>query len=185
MNFLFNLLADDVSSSTQEPKGSIWTTILLFAVLIGVFVVFGILNSRQRKKQQAQLEESMNKLKVGDKIMTIGRIYGVIVSVDHENETFVIRTGTEENPSYMTIDKMAVYQSIPDKVPENNQSENVVGDSDNAVNSADNDGGMDIDVFEEVVEDDKTEDEKSADETADKDAVVENAESVEKSDGEN
>ena len=126
MNFLINLLAEETTSSTSQgsPLGGIWIWVILIAVFAGSI----FLSSRQRKKQQAELEKKMSNIKVGDVVKTIGLVYGEIVEVDTEMETFVIKTGTEENPSYIKVDKMAIYQVIPplnNAVEENNESAEV------------------------------------------------------------
>lgn len=126
MNFLINLLAEETTSSTSQgsPLGGIWIWVILIAVFAGSI----FLSSRQRKKQQVELEKKMSNIKVGDVVKTIGLVYGEIVEVDTEMETFVIKTGTEENPSYIKVDKMAIYQVIPplnNAVEENNESAEV------------------------------------------------------------
>ena len=55
----------------------------------------------------------MDALKVGDVVKTIGLIYGEIVEIDRDMETFVLKTGSEENCSFIKVDKMAIYQVIP------------------------------------------------------------------------
>ena len=40
-------------------------------------------------------------------------IYGEIVEIDRDMETFVLKTGSEENYSFIKVDKMAIYQVIP------------------------------------------------------------------------
>ena len=43
--------------------------------------------------------------------MTIGGIVGTVVSVDDEANTFVLQTGSDENPNYIKFDKVAIYSS--------------------------------------------------------------------------
>ena len=62
---------------------------------------------RQRKDKKAQ-EEKLSAIEVGAKVTTIGLIHGEIVDV---GEVYVvIKTGTEENPSFLTVEKRAIYQ---------------------------------------------------------------------------
>lgn len=119
MNNLLNILLESESltsaSSTQTPAPNffqqygIW---IIFAVFIIIYIVF---TYRRNKKQQAEVKEKMNALKPGDKIETIGRIYGTIVEVNDAENTLVIRTGSEDNPGYVKVDKLAVYRTIPDE----------------------------------------------------------------------
>ena len=105
MNFLFNLLTD----STENPTFN-WPFLL---ICIGAVVILMIISSRQRKKQQEAANAKLNSIKIGDQVKTIGLIYGEIVEIDTDMETFVIKTGTEDCPSYIKVDKMAIYQVIP------------------------------------------------------------------------
>lgn len=113
MNALLNLLATS-SNSTTPPKSKYdW---VIWVVLIGLCIVMFVISSQQRKKQQAQMEERMNALSAGDRIKTIGLIVGVIERVN-EDGTLLISTGDADNKTYLTIEKNAVYQTIPDEEP--------------------------------------------------------------------
>lgn len=107
---VFNLLAD--SSNGQQPN-NFWASagmwILLIVLVIGLFVFKWF----TRKKQQKAAEEKMNALKVGDRIKTIGLICGTVVSTDEIQNTVVISTGDDDHPSYLTVDKSAIYQIFP------------------------------------------------------------------------
>ena len=95
---LFNLLAESTTNSsslTGEPNP--FGNIVVWIVPIALIIIFMFINSRQRKKQQEEVEQKMNNIKVGDVVKTIGLVYGEIVEVDKEMETFVIKTGSEEN----------------------------------------------------------------------------------------
>ena len=121
MNFLFNLLNEAVDNSTGggEPATINWPFLL---ICIGAVVILMIISSRQRKKQQEAANAKLNNIKIGDQVKTIGLIYGEIVEIDTDMETFVIKTGSEDCPSYIKVDKMAIYQVIPplsEVLPEN------------------------------------------------------------------
>ena len=86
---------------------------IIWLPLIGMLVIFWVIQGRQRKKQQAEVQKKMDSLKIGDVVKTIGLIYGEIVEIDRDMDTFVLKTGSEENYSFIKIDKMAIYQVIP------------------------------------------------------------------------
>ena len=97
---MFNLLAD----------GSNGTGMIL--ILIAVFVVSMIFSSRQQRKRQKEIEETLNAVQPGHKVKTIGGICGVVVEVCPDDNTIVLETGTEKSgKSYITFDKQAVYQT--------------------------------------------------------------------------
>lgn len=103
---LFNLLEGE--ANTNNGSG-MW---IFLIVIVALFVVMGVVNSRQRKKQMAEDQKRKDSLCVGTKVITIGGIVGKVVSVDHKKSTFVLETeGTKIN-----FDKRAIYQM---ELPEN------------------------------------------------------------------
>ena len=118
MNFLFNLLSSVANSSGQQQVGCKSGDAIIWIIPIGLLVVFWIMQGRQRKKQQEEVQKKMEALKVGDVVKTIGLIYGEIVEIDRDMDTFVLKTGSEENFSFIKVDKMAIYQVIPPLQPQ-------------------------------------------------------------------
>lgn len=83
---------------------NIWVMVVLGVLLVGM-VVMTIIPQKKRQKQQQQM---MSSLGVGTKIMTIGRMVGKIVSMNNADNTIVLNVGTEQNPTYITIEKNGV-----------------------------------------------------------------------------
>lgn len=94
MNNSLLLLADPTSNS------------LPLLIILGVFLVAMIAFTiiPQRRKQKQMLEMS-SRIKVGDKIKTIGGIYGTITAFDEENNVYTIQSGN----SSFEIDRVCVY----------------------------------------------------------------------------
>ena len=113
MNLLINLLSSVANSSSNQPVGCQKSDALIWVIPIGLLVVFWVIQGRQRKRQQAEVQKKMDALKIGDVVKTIGLIYGEIVEIDRDMDTFVLKTGSEENFSFIKVDKMAIYQVIP------------------------------------------------------------------------
>lgn len=112
--FLLNLLEE------QKPFDP---TMLIFIVLIiGLFVFMTISGRRQRKKQAEQEKQMLESLCEGTKILTKGGIMGVIISVDHEENTFVL----DSEGSLIKFDMRAIYQMTP---PEGAKKEEVKEDN--------------------------------------------------------
>ncbi len=85
---------------------------ILLGVLVLVMVVFMVYSKRTQKKRQEETEKTLNAIKPGNKVKTIGGICGVVVEVCAEDNTFVLETGTEASgKSYIKFDKQAVYQT--------------------------------------------------------------------------
>lgn len=110
MKFLFNLL-DAAADNSSDPQSPINWPFLL--ICIGAIILLMFISSRQRKKQQEAANAKLNSIKIGDQVKTIGLVYGEIVEIDTDMETFVIKTGSDSCPSYIKVDKMAIYQVIP------------------------------------------------------------------------
>lgn len=105
--FLWNLM-----TSTPDAKDGDWMTWVFLGV--GVLLIVGMFffNGRSQKKRQQEMQETLDALKPGCKVKTIGGICGVVVEVDRAENTFVLETGNEANgKSYMKFDMIAIYQT--------------------------------------------------------------------------
>ena len=65
----------------QNAGGSSISFILMLALMFLVMYLFMI---RPQRKQQKELQEFRNSLKKGDKVVTVGGIYGEIVEVNEK-----------------------------------------------------------------------------------------------------
>ena len=60
------------AGATANSSWSIWVMLILIFVVMWFFMI------RPQRKQQKELEKFRNSLKRGDKVVTIGGIYGVV-----------------------------------------------------------------------------------------------------------
>lgn len=81
-----------------------WVIYVFIGVILVGMILLTIIPQKKRQKQQ---QEMMNSLTVGTKIMTIGRLVGVIVQVNADN-TLHVNVGTEAQPTVIVIDRNAV-----------------------------------------------------------------------------
>ena len=72
-----------------------WAVQLLPMVLI--FVVFWFFLIRPQRKKDKEAQEMLNNLKVGDRVCTIGGIYGTITNIRDEN-TITLAVGPQDVP---------------------------------------------------------------------------------------
>ena len=84
MNFAF--------LETSAAGGSMWTSIIMMALIILVFWFFIIRPQRKKDKETAKMR---SELQVGDEIVTIGGIIGIIVSM--KEDSLVIETGSDRS----------------------------------------------------------------------------------------
>lgn len=76
-----NLLTLLTASQAAPQQPSALPTILMFGAIILVMWLFMI---RPQRKQQKELQEFRSALKKGDKVVTVGGIYGEIVEVSEK-----------------------------------------------------------------------------------------------------
>ena len=68
-------------------------TIAMFIFLLLLFGVFYFLIIRPQRRRQREHQELMASLKRGDKVITIGGIYGQIESVTEDNLVLKVESG--------------------------------------------------------------------------------------------
>ena len=100
---LLNLLAD--AAATAETTGeavemSAGATIIYYAVqfvpLILIFVIFYFMLIRPQRKKDKEAKKMLESLKVGDRICTIGGIYGTIVRI--KDDVLTVEVGEAKTP---------------------------------------------------------------------------------------
>ena len=111
MNFAILTLAD----TTAAPKsglGSLLPMILIYAILFGALYFFMIRPQKKKQKEEKKMREN---LQVGDEIVTIGGIYGRVISL--KDDTIVIESLSDH--SKITIARWALQSNLTvhDDVP--------------------------------------------------------------------
>ena len=108
---LLNLLAD--AAATAETTGeavemSAGATVIYYAVqfvpLILIFVIFYFMLIRPQRKKDKEAKKMLENLKVGDRICTIGGIYGTIVRI--KDDVLTIEVG--EQKTQLVVARWAV-----------------------------------------------------------------------------
>lgn len=80
--------------------GSIWTLLLPFVFIFGIFYFLVIL---PQKRQKQQLQEMITQLKINDEVVTNGGVIGKIKEV--KDTSFIIQSAEK---SFLEIGKSAV-----------------------------------------------------------------------------
>ena len=111
MNKLMNLLADATATGAAEVAAEEMSTgamIIYYAVqflpMILIFVIFYFMLIRPQRKKDKEAKQMLDNLKVGDRICTIGGIYGTIVRI--KEQVLTIEVG--EQKTQMMIARWAV-----------------------------------------------------------------------------
>ena len=126
---LMNLLADaaattattDAAAATETM--STGATIIYYAVqfvpMILIFVVFYFLLIRPQRKKDKEAKTMLDNLKVGDRICTIGGIYGTVTGL--RDDQVIIAVGTQKTTMHMARWAVKSVEDAPlesDKEPE-------------------------------------------------------------------
>jgi preprotein translocase subunit YajC len=100
MNLLTILL------QAQPTGGNQWSGILMMVIIVAIFYFFMI---RPQQKKQKEIQKAREALKVGDKVITAGGIYGKIKEIGDLYMVIEIANGVN-----IRIDKTSVFASIED-----------------------------------------------------------------------
>ena len=84
--------ASTAADAAQQPNAGDTVVALLttFLPLILIFVVFWFMLIRPQRKKDKQVKEMLNNLKAGDRVCTIGGIYGTIVGIKDDTVTLSV-----------------------------------------------------------------------------------------------
>lgn len=97
-----------------------YTTYIILGVFLVLIIVMSIINNKKRKEQANKEAERKSKLCAGTKIITIGGIKGVVVSVDDADDSFILET----EGANIKFDKRAIYQmTLPDESTTENDNQ--------------------------------------------------------------
>ena len=108
MDKLMNLLADATATGAAAEEMSTGAMIIYYAVqflpMILIFIIFYFMLIRPQRKKDKEAKQMLENLKVGDRICTIGGIYGTIVRI--KDQVLTIEVG--EQKTQMMIARWAV-----------------------------------------------------------------------------
>ena len=76
------LISFPLAQAAHHAAGSSWSMWVMLAL---IFVVMWFFMIRPQRKQQKELQNFRNALKKGDKVVTIGGIFGTIVEVREDS----------------------------------------------------------------------------------------------------
>ncbi len=76
----------DSTATTNAGGFGAWGTIIMIVIMFAVFYFFAI---RPQKKQEKETQQMRNALSIGDEIVTIGGIVGIITNITDETITII------------------------------------------------------------------------------------------------
>ena len=101
--------ANTAAAGAAGEVNPVMSAIVSFLPLILIIVLMYFMMIRPQRKREKETREMLNKLKVGDKVTTIGGIKGKIYAI--KDNTVVIETGNIGTPnerSYIKMERDAV-----------------------------------------------------------------------------
>lgn len=107
MNLLALVLLQ-TQAAGQQPAGGGWS---MWVMLILIIVVMWFFMIRPQRKQQKELQKFRDGLQKGDKIVTIGGIYGTVAEI--KDKTLLIEV---DNDVKIRVDKNSVVKDFSDTV---------------------------------------------------------------------
>ena len=113
-NNLLTALAETAATGTTDAAaqtGGMISTVIMLVVMVAIFYFLLI---RPQRKKDKKVKEMLNALKAGDRICTIGGIYGTIVSL--KDDTVTLAVGSAKNQ--MVMARWAI-RSVEDAPVEN------------------------------------------------------------------
>ncbi len=103
MNYMILLQA---AEAAQQPQGGGWT---MWVMLILIIVVMWFFMIRPQRKQQKELQKFRDGLSKGDKVVTIGGIYGTVAEI--KDKTLLLEI---DNNVKIKVDKNSVVKDFSD-----------------------------------------------------------------------
>lgn len=92
-----------------QSGGGSGNPILGLLPFVLIIVVMYFLMIRPQRKKQKEKEEMLDNLKSGDKVLTIGGVYGTIDGIDEKNNRIILNVGKDVK---FNITKSAVADRI-------------------------------------------------------------------------
>ena len=94
------------AAQTAQPQGGGWQ---MWALLALIFVVMWFFMIRPQRKQQKELQAFRDGLKKGDKVVTIGGIYGTVCEIKENNVLIEV-----DNNVKIRVSKQALVKDFTD-----------------------------------------------------------------------
>lgn len=108
MNMLFMFL--QAAGAKAQGGGGTWSFLLM---MLAIFLVMWLLMIRPQQKKQKELAKFRNELKRGDKVVTVGGIYG---TVDELKERYVVmNVGGDVK---LRVDRSSIVKDVTTDVPQ-------------------------------------------------------------------
>jgi preprotein translocase subunit YajC len=130
---------------SAASKSSSSGSSLFFLVIIGLFIIVYFFVLRPRQKAAQAQRQNKTELSIGDEVITIGGVRGVIVALDDE----LVTLATGQLPgdelgagevTHITFIRKAIGQQVPAPTPPGEDATDVTGEDKPAVEPGEDEG---------------------------------------------
>ena len=97
-----------LTATADGATGSLSSTLISFLPFVLILVAFYFILIRPQKKKEKKDAEMRNSVQIGDEIVTIGGIVGIVCKL--EDNTLVVETGSDK--SKIRIKRWAISQNL-------------------------------------------------------------------------
>ncbi len=97
-------------SQGGNPEGSLFSTLIMFALIIGIFYFLILRPQQKRQKERQKLLEALKK---GDKVITAGGLHATVAGLDEKTVLLQVAENVK-----MKYDRSAVASIIREGEPE-------------------------------------------------------------------
>ena len=101
-----------LAQAQGAPPGAPWQGLLSFAPIIIILVLFFFFMHRSEKKRQRERQQMLEGIQPRDKIVTVGGIYGRVVSI--KDDTMVVCIDPDKDVR-VTVSKSSISRKATDK----------------------------------------------------------------------
>ena len=95
-----------ILQAAAQQQGGGWSMWIMLAL---IFVVMWLFMIRPQKKQQKELENFRNSLQKGDKVVTIGGIFGTVAEIKEDSVLIEVDNGVK-----IRVSKQALVKDFSD-----------------------------------------------------------------------
>jgi preprotein translocase subunit YajC len=95
-----------ILQAAAQQQGNGWSMWIMLALIFGVMYFFMI---RPQRKQQKELQNFRDSLKKGDKVVTIGGIFGTVTEIKEDSVLVEVDNGVK-----IRVSKQAIVKDFSD-----------------------------------------------------------------------
>lgn len=101
-----------IGGAAATPGNPMMSTLMMVLQFLPIFAIIYLLIIRPQQKRQKDLEKMLKAIKKGDRVLTSGGLYGVVVSLDEAKTTLKVADDVK-----LEFAKSAIVQVISADAP--------------------------------------------------------------------